>query len=248
MKINLGILARMGSTRLPSKALEDLGGVSVLELLVKRLQKSKIITQIFVATTLTSEDDAIEDFCREAGIECYRGSTDNVLDRLHNAHKSYNSDLCINIYGDCPFLDVGIVDDFVNKIMHETSNCMFLGNDLTTTYPPGMEVEVFPFESLKIAFENATKQEYLEHATLYLRKELPRDSIVNVIASDRYHRPDLSFELDTEEDLCLLREVLKSMKNHFFTLADLIDFMDKNTHLLDITTNVSRRWRKYRDE
>ena len=56
----LGIIqARMGSSRLPGKVLRQLGGHSVLERVVRAAQRSGVLDQLVVATTVEPADDAV---------------------------------------------------------------------------------------------------------------------------------------------------------------------------------------------
>ena len=80
------IQARMGSTRLPGKVLQDLYGKCVLEYLVDRVRQSELFEKIIVATTDQSEDDLIAQFCLSKGVDCYRGSEFDVLKRYYGAH------------------------------------------------------------------------------------------------------------------------------------------------------------------
>ena len=51
MKTLTIIQARLGSKRLPGKVLKKFKNISYLELMIRRLQKSKTIGKIIVATT-----------------------------------------------------------------------------------------------------------------------------------------------------------------------------------------------------
>jgi len=72
----------MGSTRLPGKVLRTVFDKPILQHLVDRLQPSKTIDKLIVATTTNIEDDAIEEFCKPRGIAFFRGSDWDVLSRL----------------------------------------------------------------------------------------------------------------------------------------------------------------------
>ena len=76
------IQARMGSSRLPGKVLKELEeGKSVLFYLLKQLKHCKLIEKIVIATTDLEEDDKIAAFADKEGIPCFRGSSNDVLER-----------------------------------------------------------------------------------------------------------------------------------------------------------------------
>ena len=84
-KVVCVIQARMGSTRLPGKTLKSLGGKPLLWHVVTRCRRAKKIDEVVVATPTSSTDDAVAQFCSEAGFPCFRGSEDNVLARYYGA-------------------------------------------------------------------------------------------------------------------------------------------------------------------
>ncbi|GIR60076.1 MAG: hypothetical protein CM15mP65_26570 [Crocinitomicaceae bacterium] len=79
------IQARMGSTRFPGKVLAKIEDTPILKILFDRVCKSKYADQILIATTENSEDDCIKTFCDDNGINVFRGSDWDVLDRFYNA-------------------------------------------------------------------------------------------------------------------------------------------------------------------
>ena len=61
MEIGCIIQARMGSTRLPGKVLEELeAGKSCLEYVIQQLEDVFDIKNMVIATTFLEEDDVIE--------------------------------------------------------------------------------------------------------------------------------------------------------------------------------------------
>ena len=88
MKIVAIVQARMGSTRLPGKVLANIGDRSVIELILLRLSKSRLINEICVATSNNKEDDSLADIVANFGVQVYRGSELNVLERYYEAAKN----------------------------------------------------------------------------------------------------------------------------------------------------------------
>src|SRR5688572_24051143 len=91
------IQARMGSTRLPGKVLKTIKGHTLLELQYERVKPAKLIDKIIIATTVNREDDAIEHFCSDKNILCFRGSEQDVLDRYYQAAKPHSPENVIRI-------------------------------------------------------------------------------------------------------------------------------------------------------
>ena len=76
------IQARMGSQRLPGKVLCDIAGQSMLERVVRRVQRSKLIDETVVATSMSDADDQIASICGELGVAFTRGSEDELRTRF----------------------------------------------------------------------------------------------------------------------------------------------------------------------
>ena len=83
MKIVAIVQARMGSTRLPGKVLKKIVGIPALEILLKRLSRSKLLGEICLATSQNIENDQLCDVVEEMGYRVIRGSETNVLQRFY---------------------------------------------------------------------------------------------------------------------------------------------------------------------
>ena len=88
-KVMCILQARMGSRRLPGKVLLRVQGVPLLEREVKRIKRAKTVDKIVIATTTNKEDDAIENLAKRIGVDCFRGSEKDVLDRYYQCALLY---------------------------------------------------------------------------------------------------------------------------------------------------------------
>ena len=89
MKIAAIVQARMGSSRLPGKVLKDLGGATVLDRVLNRLGRSRLIQESLVATTIEPADDAIVEYCERTGRKVFRGSEAGCARSLLPGRKIY---------------------------------------------------------------------------------------------------------------------------------------------------------------
>ena len=87
MKIAAIVQARMGSSRFPGKVMKLIQDVPMIEILIKRLSKSKLIHQIIVATSRNDENTPLVNHLESMNIECEIGSEEDVLSRYYNAAK-----------------------------------------------------------------------------------------------------------------------------------------------------------------
>ena len=248
MRIVAVIPARMGSGRLSGKVMLPILGKPLLGYLIDRVRLCRSIDEIVVATSETSENDVIEDYCNSQGIGSFRGAEDDVLSRLDGVMRLTHADTGVLLFGDGPLIDPKIIDDCVN-VFCDAGEYDLVSNDLTTNWPPGMEVEVFGTDAITDANAFCLDPEVREHGTLYIRTQPERYRLYNIDAPHEYKRPDLSFEVDEAVDF----HVIEKISTHFryrtdFTLGELIEFMDNNPNLREMTANVERRWKRYREK
>lgn len=162
------VQARAGSVRLPGKILMKVGKMTLLEYEIKRVRMAKKIDKIVVATTQNKEDNKTVALCKEIGIDCFRGSENDVLDRYCRCSLNYlGYENIIRITGDCPLIDPEIIDKVVGFFVKNKLD--YASNIEKETYPDGMDIEIFKKSILEKAAENAKMASEREHVTLWIR-------------------------------------------------------------------------------
>ena len=99
------VQARLGSTRLPGKALAEIAGRPMLAHVLARAAAVPGVDQVVLATTVRPEDDALADLARSLGFACARGGVEDVLDRFRSALLAHPAEVVLRVTGDCPLLD-----------------------------------------------------------------------------------------------------------------------------------------------
>lgn len=239
MKIAALIQARMGSTRLPGKVLMGLNGKPVLWHVVDRLRRSVLLNQIIIATTTDPKDDAIQAFCQLEGVDFFRGSEDDVLDRYYRAATHFKADQIVRITSDCPLIDPVIVDSVIRK--HLDSKADYSSNTLKRTFPRGLDVEVFSFLALARASREAKEISDREHVTPYFYKHPELFRLISVEAADFLRRPDIRICVDTKEDLELARLIYRELKSTPMGLKEIVAFFNDNPESLKINAAVQQK-------
>ena len=207
MKVHVIIQARLGSERLPGKVLKPIVRYNSLELIYKRVSKSKLIDDIFFAIPNNKKNLKLKKFITQK-INClvFSGSEKNVLNRYYLAAKKFKSDIIVRITGDCPLVDSEIIDEYI-KILKK-DNLDYVYNGAPHTYPDGLDVEVFTYEALMKANKNAKKFVQKDGVTRYFRDNLKKFKArhVNCPIKNISH---LRITLDTYEDLLLIKKIYK---------------------------------------
>lgn len=200
MKTNRAVIVqcRLSSTRLPGKALKDLGGKPVLAWVLSSMKKVKA-DYYYVATDEESYGQLLP-VCRQYGFECFAGPLDDVLARFTMLLDTIKAKTVIRATADNPFLFYEAAEE--SAVLFEEKNsgkghCDYL------TYsglPHGSGVEVFSAESLKKAASETSNPYDHEHVgpALYNHKD---KYICEFIPSPRrYDYPELRTTIDTYSD------------------------------------------------
>jgi spore coat polysaccharide biosynthesis protein SpsF len=228
----------MGSTRLPGKVLMDLGGASVLERVVRRLERAKRIQEVVIATTVSPADDFIVRACDSIGVASFRGSENDVLDRYVQAASQHHATAVIRVTSDCPLIDPALVDEVIELFLAEQVDLAC--NTLPRTYPRGLDAEIFSMETLQRAEEFSDQPHHREHVTpiFYERRDLFRVASTRSREDFSHHR----WTLDTPEDLKLIRAIYEEFANRDdFSWREVIALMQRNPDLARINAHIQQK-------
>ncbi len=162
------IQARKGSTRLPSKVLRDLGGKTALEHVIDRISRSRLTSEMIVATTINRADLPIVKLCADMGVSVYCGCEEDPLERYYQATRLFGGSHTVRIKADCPLIDPEIVDEAIS--LHLSSDADYTTNTLDRTYPVGQDVEILSKQALRRLWQSAVLFSEREHITIYIPK------------------------------------------------------------------------------
>tara|TARA_B100000683_G_scaffold273302_1_gene318604 strand:- start:2678 stop:3433 length:756 start_codon:yes stop_codon:yes gene_type:complete len=204
--------ARLGSSRLPQKVAKTILGQSLLEIHIKRVNKSKNIEQLLIATTDSIDDDLIIDIAKLINVPFFRGSTNNVLDRFYQAASMFKPSWVVRLTADCPLIDSKIIDDIIDCA--KSKNVDYCSNTLNPTFPDGMDVEVFRFSALKRAWEESKLQSEKEHVTPYINKNSSYNN-GKLFSSYSFERSislaDIRLTVDEPVDFLVIKTIIEKM-------------------------------------
>ena len=234
------ITARMGSSRLPGKAMLDLAGAPMLQRMVGRVRHAALVEDIVVATTTDPADDILEDLCRTIGCSCFRGAKDDVLDRVLKAAEKTHASEVVHLTGDCPYIDPVLIDQTI--LFFRRNALDYAGNNLNGTFPIGLDVRMFSLAVLRDVA--ARTQDHIDraHVTYYMYKH---PEIYAVGGWDAPAGTDSHFRLTVDEflDYKLARFVFEAFKDTLetFTTEQMLSFLVLNSEMAAINSNVRQK-------
>ena len=225
------VQARMGSSRLPGKTLMKVDEKNtVLDFLINQLSYSKLIDKLVIATTNLSIDDDIQNSIRNLDVELFRGNANDVLDRYYQSAKKFSLDIVVRITADNPLIDPFIMDEMISEFC--LKNYDYMTNTLPRTFPYGTEVEIFTFDALEKAWQNAKKPSEREHVTPYFYNNQKIFKIHKIQYSTNIS--NLRWTIDRQNDLELVKLIVSKIIKRPILLDDIILLYHKEPKLFEI--------------
>lgn len=238
MRVVGTIEARMGSTRLPGKSMMEIyPGISLLGAVVTRFKMCKTLTGVWVATTSETADDAIAQWCIDNDVNFFRGSENDVLDRVVKTALEAQADAIVQMGGDSAYLDCELIGQMVQ--LFKDSDCDFLANDLELTYPLGIYAHIVRVASLVELNERANLSIQDREDVVRYIWEHPREyRITNIPAPPDLHYPELRLTIDYPEDMEQARTIYARFKGPGFNTKDLIALYREEPEIFEKTKNL----------
>jgi spore coat polysaccharide biosynthesis protein SpsF len=229
----------MGSTRLPGKALADLGGQPMLARIVKRVAPARCLDQLVVATTRLPKDDPIESLARDLGVPCFRGEEQDCLDRYYQAATQHRADIVVRLTGDNPLVDHHFVDWVIGQYAASEPACDYADTSRSRTFPVGLSVEVFAFEALEAAWEADADPQHREHVTPFIYAHPERFRLLHLASPHNYSH--LRWTVDTPQDLELVRRIYGQFEDDGFAWQDALSVVEQHPDWLDLNACVRQK-------
>jgi len=211
------IEARMGSSRLKGKTLLPVHeGQSLLECVVRRFRACSAVEDVVVATTVEAGDDRIAAWCERNGVSVFRGSENNVLERVIGAAKKHGADAIVQMGADSAFLDSDLIGQLVS--LYQAGDYDYVCNDLKLSWPLGVYGHVVRVETLadvagRSDLTDADRSDVVRY--IFERPDVYR--ILSIEAPPEMRCPDLRLTIDYPEDMEQAKSVYARLGPDFTT-------------------------------
>jgi len=232
------VVARMGSTRVPGKSMLELAGRPVIWHVIEAAKRIEGLAEVCLATTWLDTDEPLVGVAGECGVACVRGDPEFVLDRVHLAARERDADIIVDIGGDCPLLDAGVIAEALADFRADP--CDYLCNYDPPTYPEGMDINIVARPALDRAFEEALAPSQRIHPFSFLTRHPDAFSIRN-----RAMEPDLShhhWSLDFPEDADFLKAVFARAYDPAepFTIASVLRLIETDGEIAALDRAIQK--------
>ena len=235
------VQARLGSTRLPGKALLTIAGRPMLSHVLARARAVPGVDRTVLATTASSEDEALVQLAQGEGVPSVRGSVEDVLDRFHSALRAHPADAIVRVTADCPLLDPEVSGLVVRDYLAHRDEADYVSNIEPPTYPDGLDTEVVSAAALERAWREARLPSDREHVTTYMRDKRNGYRVRNVV-----HGEDLSahrWTVDEPRDLEFVRAVYAELApdgRRIFGMREVLDLLQRRPELSMLNAGIAR--------
>ena len=165
-KITLAIIqARLTSKRFPGKILKKIGNEIILDKIYYNILKSKKIDNTVVSIPNNKKNLRLKKYLIKKRINFFCGSENDVLSRFFKTAKEFKASTIVRITADCPLVDHKLIDKMLT--IFNKSKLDIISNTIYPSFPNGLDVEIFNFNSLNLSNDFAKKNmiESMSHHT-----------------------------------------------------------------------------------
>lgn len=227
------IQVRMGSARLPNKAMLQISNKSILFHIYKRLMDCKELDMVCIATSNNVKDDLIEEFAITEGIPFFRGSEQMVGERVLQAALKYKADAFVRITADCPLVDPQLIDKMVSIYKKNMPNIDMVSNTIERTFPDGLDAEVISVKFLSNILKKLESP--FEHEWFMMHII---ENYKNYMCLNFKNFTDLSkmrWTVDYQEDYEFIKLIYENFhKKNIFYFQDVLELIKHKPELLQI--------------
>lgn len=213
---------RLDSSRLPRKALADLGGKTVTERCLAALTSLVVDRRVLVTERASAAE--LELLLNGTDWELFVGSKDNVLDRFVQAARATGTTTVVRATGDNPLVSATLAALTLER--HRSHGADFSALD---GGPTGSGVEVIEASALEVAWASQPDAYEREHVSPYLYRRPERFRIHRTPVPASCWAPEARITLDTAEDLDYLRALWAAVdQGHAPEVEELIPWLNQH--------------------
>ncbi len=231
----------MGSSRLPGKVMLELAGKPMLQWKVEQVRKASSVNVVKVVSAVSPANELISSFCERIDCPVFRGSEDDVLDRLLQGTSEENPDVIVQLTGDNPLISPALIDDAVMYLLEH--NLDFVSNSLTQDTIVGMNVRCFRRSALVRAEKLCQDPMIRVHGGYYIQQRPDIFKIGENPVPDECLRSDIRLTVDEVSDLELVRKIilLAKLRGDDLSLQTILGYFKEFPELKNVNGAVRQK-------
>lgn len=224
---NTGIIiqARTNSSRFPKKILKKINGNTILDFMLKRVNRVNYCKKI-LATTTHKADKILIKIAKKNNFFTFRGKENDVLSRYYHCAKFYELKYIVRLTSDCPLIDPKLITTMLKKFFDRNYDYYSNTTPLKeSTFPNGSDIEIFSFKALTKNHKLCKNLSDREHVTNFFFNNKKIFKIGKYISKINYS--NIRYTLDYPLDLTRIRSIYKCLqtRNIFGTTKQIISII-----------------------
>lgn len=232
-RVFAAIQVRMGSTRLPRKAMLPVAGRPMTEWIARRLKSCASLDGVILSTSDLPQNDPLEALARRLRLPCFRGPETDLVTRLLGTARACKADALVRVTGDCPLVDPGLVDRLAAEYRAQPS-WELVTNIFPPTFPDGLDLEVYPARTLERLDREIHDPLHREWFPTYVMKRPEGFRIRNI--ARRPSLKHLRWTVDFPEDIELARRIFRALGRggRTFGYEEILALVERRPELREI--------------
>lgn len=235
MKKAIFITVRTNSSRLPKKCLLEIKGQKTIEILIDRIKRSRLADLAVLCTTANKDDDILCDISKNKGIEFFRGSENDKLVRWLGAAEKFSVDFFVTADGDDLFCEPELIDLAFEQYLRNDSTFIEANGLISGAFTYGIKtLALKKVCEIKGTDETEMMWVYFKDSGLFKIEQLEN-------VSEIFKRPEMRMTMDYEDDFKFFKTVVENF-NGYFSLRDIVAYLDKNPDVVQINQYLQERF------
>jgi len=239
VKSAIFITVRSDSSRLPQKALLPILGKPTIEMVIVRAKLVRNADTVIVCTTGRPIDDVIVEIASRCGVQHFRGSLEDKLDRWLGATRKFNIDFFVTMDGDDLLCDPELMEAGIEQL--KTTDVDFL------EAPEGLICGSFTYGirssalkkvcTIKGASDTEMMWVYFTDTGLFKVATL-------AVQDPIFFNPDIRMTLDYEEDLAFFQAIFQHYQcsNNDTPLRVIVPFLKEHPEIVQVNAFRRQDW------
>ena len=213
------IQCRTGSKRLPDKALMSLAGRPMLWRYIERCKRIEMLDELVLATTELYRDNVLCDIAELLNIKWFRGSEDDLVDRIYQCAIKHKADVIVRLCADNPLIEPEEADRIIKYFLERSytvipSLISNTQNLKSNNYPDGIGCEIYDIDSFKWTFNGDREH---PHSKFY-----QRGWIETIPCPKEFAYPQIKLDVNTKKEYEYVKKIYDHFGHNNFHVTDYI--------------------------
>jgi spore coat polysaccharide biosynthesis protein SpsF len=234
MKAAIFITVRTGSTRLPRKALVPVAGLPSITYVIRRMRLATKPATVVLCTTTLKEDDILCEIAQREGIQFFRGSVNDKLERWHGAATAYGIDFFVTADGDDLLCGYELIDAALEMAQDDSIDFIQAPGIICGAFTYGIRSTALKKVcEIKDSEDTEMMWVYFTGTGLFHIRSLEGIDPV-------YYGSDIRMTLDYPADLVFFEKVISHFESagKAYTLKDVVCWLRANSEIPKINLHL----------